>query len=145
MLHILLIFDFFPCLHALLGTARLSILLKNSYLHFYLELKMNCFRQNLSISLDIWLQLDPLTCLIHFCIQLLEYLTFKWHINVQNHSISGNFLTCMFIKFWKNFLPTLQIYYWPWVHFFVAFFFHCSSGVIITIFYYLQWMPVIEW
>ena len=43
-LHILLIFDFFPCLHALLGTARLLILLKNSYLHVYLELKIHCFR-----------------------------------------------------------------------------------------------------
>ena len=27
-------------------------------------------------------------------------------IDGQNHSISGNFLTCTFIKFWKNFLPT---------------------------------------
>ena len=75
-LHILLIFDFFPCLHALLGTACLLILMKSSYLHVYLELKTNGFRENLSISLDIWLQLDPLTCLIHFCIQLLQYLTF---------------------------------------------------------------------
>ena len=32
---------------------------------------------------------------------------------------------------------TLQIYYLPWVHFFVAFFFHCPSAVIITLFYYL--------
>ena len=45
MLLILLIFDFFPCLHALLRTARLLILLKNSYLHIYLELKINCFRE----------------------------------------------------------------------------------------------------
>ena len=52
-LHILLIFDFFPCLHALLGTARLLIFLKISYLHVYLELKINCFRENLSILLDV--------------------------------------------------------------------------------------------
>ena len=45
-LHILLIFDFFSCLHALLGTARLLILLKNSYLHVYLELKIHCFKGN---------------------------------------------------------------------------------------------------
>ena len=38
MLHILLIFDFFPYLHALLGTTRLLILLKNSHLQIYLEL-----------------------------------------------------------------------------------------------------------
>ena len=37
-LHILLIFDFFPYLHALLGTTRLLILLKNSHLQIYLEL-----------------------------------------------------------------------------------------------------------
>ena len=75
-LHILLIFGFFPCLHSLFGTARLLILLKNSYLHVYLELKLNCFRENLSISLDIWLWLDPITCLIHLLIQLFQYLTF---------------------------------------------------------------------
>ena len=27
-------------------------------------------------------------------------------MNMQNHSISGNFLTCTFTKFWKNVLPT---------------------------------------
>ena len=43
-LHILLIFDFFSYLPALLGTARLLTLLKNSYLHVYLELKIHCFR-----------------------------------------------------------------------------------------------------
>ena len=46
MQHILLIFDFFSYLHALLGTARLLILLKNSYLHVYLELKIHCFKGN---------------------------------------------------------------------------------------------------
>ena len=45
-LHILLTFDFFPYLHALLGTVRLLILLKNSYLHVYLELKIHCFKEN---------------------------------------------------------------------------------------------------
>ena len=30
----------------LLGTARLLILLKDSYLHVYLELKIHCFREN---------------------------------------------------------------------------------------------------
>ena len=44
MQHILLIFYFFPCLHGLSGTARLFILLKNSYLHIYLELKIFHFR-----------------------------------------------------------------------------------------------------
>ena len=44
MQHILLIFDFFSCLHGLLGTARLFILLKNSYLHVYLEQKSFHFR-----------------------------------------------------------------------------------------------------
>ena len=58
MLHILFIFDFFPCRHALLGTAHLLILLKNSYRHVYLQIRINCFRGNLSISLDIWLPLD---------------------------------------------------------------------------------------
>ena len=106
MQHILLFFDFFSYLHGLLGTARLFISLKNSYLHVYLELKIDCFREILSILFDIWLQLDPLTCLIHFCIQSLQYLTFWFQKNVQNHSISGNFLTCTFIKFWKKILPT---------------------------------------
>ena len=45
-LHILSIFDFFPSLHALLGTTHLLILLKNSYLHVYLELQIHCFRGN---------------------------------------------------------------------------------------------------
>ena len=39
MLTIYYFFYFFPCLHGLLGTARLFILLKNFYLHVYLELK----------------------------------------------------------------------------------------------------------
>ena len=43
-LHISSIFYFFPCLHELLGTARLLTLLINSYLHVYLELKIHCFR-----------------------------------------------------------------------------------------------------
>ena len=96
---------FYPTYMGLLGTARLSILLKDSYLHISLGQEIIILRANLSISLDIWLQLDPLTCLIHFCIQLLHYLTFQWHINMENHSISGHFITCMLIKFWKNFLP----------------------------------------
>ena len=53
MQHILLIFDFFSCLHALLGTARLLILMKNSYLHVYLELKIHLSVENLSVSFDI--------------------------------------------------------------------------------------------
>ena len=44
-LHILLIFDFFSYLHALLGTAHLLILLKISYLHVYLELTIHYFRR----------------------------------------------------------------------------------------------------
>ena len=43
-LHIFLIFDLFSILHALLGTACLLILLKNSYLYVYLELNIHCFR-----------------------------------------------------------------------------------------------------
>ena len=90
MQHILLIFDFFHCLHGLLGTASLLILLKNSYLHFYLELTIHYFRGKFVNFTWYMLQSDPLTCLIHF------YIPIIYQFNIWLFNGTGNFLAYTF-------------------------------------------------
>jgi len=56
-------FSLFPCLHGLLGTARLLILLITFYLHLYLELKIHCFREKFVNFTWYMTTISPLTCL----------------------------------------------------------------------------------
>ena len=60
MLYILLIYDFFPYLHGLLVTTRSFILLKNFYLHIYLELEIFHFRVK-TVNFNIFFYLKTTT------------------------------------------------------------------------------------